>query len=824
MKTIVTYLVSFYFFCLGLSQNTNAQCPNPTVLFTEDFQNTPITGAITSVIYGQGNWTNASYTLSGTAHGWFNIINNVGDVDFYDRQVSNLCVGENVEATFWTRHSFGNTNVTYSLIDNFGVAIASTTLSLTTVYQQITLNATVTTPDLRLVMHLNSIGGNGNDVIVEDIVMSQCSNFPTEQVDYLICNDLNPIDLRSFFSANIPAGGSWSGPTALSNGDLGTYTPSVNTSGVYAYTPPSGATCASVLNSTVNVTFVPGFDLGNDTTLCNGANFVISAPTIFDSYTWNTAASTQSITISNANTYFVDATVNGTPNCTLSDTLVVNIETPSQTLTVTPPVCSQDANGTIAVDNPDAIEFSIDNGLIWQADSFFVNLPNGFYTVCSRSSLGCEICETVQLDTPPVSITVSGDTIVCENGTVNLVASANGGNSFEYNWNFTTNLDAFQNANPQSSQTYTVFAENELGCTSSSETTNVTVLPPLSGSLTPNLFLCEGDMGTLVANANGGSGFDYSFNWSTGDTQTGLNSHSISVNPTSSEVIDVTLSDNCESTPVTFTTTITVNPLPNPEFALNGNLFCEPASIIINDATTNVTVQNVDWTIANNQIFSNQSTITTASLYAGSYPISMTVTSTEGCVNTADFIDVILVEAPPTANFSHNPDPVTMFNTTVSFTENSSGAENHQWYFPGAVPSISSLDNPIITYPDGIASDYLATLIAISAAGCTDTITEKITVYPDLIIYAPNTFTPDADEYNPTWRVFMQGIDIYAFNLTVYNRWGQLIWENNDINVGWDATYNGKKIEEGVYLWRVKAKEVLTDKTYEFNGHVNVLK
>jgi len=46
------------------------------------------------------------------------------------------------------------------------------------------------------------------------------------------------------------------------------------------------------------------------------------------------------------------------------------------------------------------------------------------------------------------------------------------------------------------------------------------------------------------------------------------------------------------------------------------------------------------------------------------------------------------------------------------------------------------------------------------------------------VIFAPNIFTPDGDEFNEYWRVYITGIDIYDFHLTMYNRWGEIVWES----------------------------------------------
>ena len=115
-------------------------------------------------------------------------------------------------------------------------------------------------------------------------------------------------------------------------------------------------------------------------------------------------------------------------------------------------------------------------------------------------------------------------------------------------------------------------------------------------------------------------------------------------------------------------------------------------------------------------------------------------------------------------------------------------------------------------------------LIVESELGCFDTITQLVQVYPEVIFYAPNTFTPDGDEFNQLWNVYIEGVDIYNFELTLYNRWGQQIWINKDPNQGWDGTYNGQYVQAGTFVWTITAKDLLNDSKYEFNGHVTILK
>ena len=100
----------------------------------------------------------------------------------------------------------------------------------------------------------------------------------------------------------------------------------------------------------------------------------------------------------------------------------------------------------------------------------------------------------------------------------------------------------------------------------------------------------------------------------------------------------------------------------------------------------------------------------------------------------------------------------------------------------------------------------------------------ELIVFPEVLIYAPNTFTPDGDEFNQGWRVFMEGVDVYDFELLIFNRWGETIWESHDMTVPWDGTYNGKIVPEGTYQWVIRASDLLNDNKYVYDGHINLLK
>jgi gliding motility-associated-like protein len=67
-------------------------------------------------------------------------------------------------------------------------------------------------------------------------------------------------------------------------------------------------------------------------------------------------------------------------------------------------------------------------------------------------------------------------------------------------------------------------------------------------------------------------------------------------------------------------------------------------------------------------------------------------------------------------------------------------------------------------------------------------------------------------------------LDIYNYHLSIYNRWGELIFESNNSDYGWDGTYVNQIVETATYIWKLEFKEKLVDKRHYKTGHVNVIR
>jgi len=269
---------------------------------------------------------------------------------------------------------------------------------------------------------------------------------------------------------------------------------------------------------------------------------------------------------------------------------------------------------------------------------------------------------------------------------------------------------------------------------------------------------------------------------------------------------------------------VIVLPLPQPIIAAMDSSICEPAVFDVYSMTDPTMVATTYWKISDGQTFMNVNNFQTQPMYEGYYNVQLVVASPAGCIDSVTYNAFLSSNPKPVADYSWSPFPIQMFNTNVLFMNSSIHGYSYQWNFQNGIPGTSTDENPRIQFPEGIVSDYNTSLITTSEFGCKDTIEYTISVLPEVVIYSPNAFTPDDDEYNQTWKVVMDGIDIYDFELFIYNRWGETVWESHDISVGWDGTYNGTRVPEGTYTWTIRAKDALNDNIHNYSGYVTILK
>lgn len=268
------------------------------------------------------------------------------------------------------------------------------------------------------------------------------------------------------------------------------------------------------------------------------------------------------------------------------------------------------------------------------------------------------------------------------------------------------------------------------------------------------------------------------------------------------------------SSPATFD--ITINEIPVVEAI--GDTICagEVAFLTASGADT------YSWSPSAGLDVSTGSSVQVVLTSGQTYTVTGTDSST-GCMSTAQA--VVHVDVAPNVHFSANPQVGTQFNSQITFINNTQGADSYIWDF-GDDKGSSTASNPVYTYSE-TPDSYIVTLIAVSEAGCVDTASLIVVIREELIFYVPNTFTPDQDEFNQVFKpVFTSGYDPYDYSLQVFNRWGELIFESHNPEIGWTGTYgvNGVNCQGGTYTWKIEVKTVMSDERKMFVGHINLIR
>lgn len=329
----------------------------------------------------------------------------------------------------------------------------------------------------------------------------------------------------------------------------------------------------------------------------------------------------------------------------------------------------------------------------------------------------------------------------------------------------------------------TVSAVNMCGSNSGIKTIYIYDLPVvLAGSDTT---ICQGD--TIALSASGAG----SYLWTPANSLLNPNTSTPLAFPDSTSVYTVTGTGlyGCENTDSTI-----INVLPSPQINLgNDTSICEGDVVILDPGSGYITYLWHDSTT--NQTFQVDS--------SGVY--SVEVSTSNGCIGK----DVIVFD------YQQGP-PINIFTEECI-------NENH--------PVTLDAGGPFLSYfwQDGSSDQYYTAFesgIYWVKAGNGNCLTlDSIELFACLEITIPNVFTPNADGYNDVFKVV--GDNITIFDMQIFNRWGQIVFKSDDINLGWDGKLNGKECSEGVYYWIVNYEglgNTIDEKTGSLHGTVTLFR
>jgi len=539
--------------------------------------------------------------------------------------------------------------------------------------------------------------------------------------------------------------------------------------------------------------------------------------------------------------------------CRSSDTRTVNVfPVPTADFTFVN-ACDNEAVALTSTASPNA---GVITDYVWDIDNngstdytttnvSHVYNSDGAHTVSHTviSSYGCS--HTITRDVMVYALPVAGYTVdaVCEDATTTFtstssISSVDNDIITNYAWSFGDgNTSAAQNPTHNYGNENVYNAElvvtTNYGC---QDVINqpVTVYPLPIPDFTPTSVCLNdrsnfSDISTVSNDHTSNSIVQWSWDFGDGRTSTQQNPYNdYQTDGTFSASLNVVTNHGCAADIVK---TVTVHPLPEVSFTGVNLEGCSPicpevtSTSIINSPST---IASYQWTLSNGETYQGAVMSDCLTNPTGSsvlYGLTLRAVSNEGCVTSHTENNYIEVYHQPIADFYFEPSKPSVLETEVKFFNNSFYADTYEWTFGNQGSSTNA--NPIFDFtPEPL--EHVITLVAKTLQGCTDTVRIVLDIEDKIIFYVPNTFTPDNDDYNEVFKpVFSQGVDPQGYTLYIFNRWGELIFESHDTDIGWRGTYgpdNNQIIRDGTYIWKIIFKESMSDKHHTHTGHVNLLR
>lgn len=458
----------------------------------------------------------------------------------------------------------------------------------------------------------------------------------------------------------------------------------------------------------------------------------------------------------------------------------------------------------------------------------------GSYTVTVTDDAGCLATASTTISEPTAvnaTLSVSASPI-CIGQSSDLGAVLAGGTQpyTTFNWvadpaDPTLN-GALQNptVSPVVTTTYTFIGTDANGCASVPKYVTVEVLPPLALTITrplasPDTGICPYDFAVLNVLATGGDG---NYTYYLAPDNINPVQLPLQVQPTATTTYQFIVVDGCTTPPATASSTVTVFNLPVVDFVGDELSGCHEHTVNFIDQTSPAPA-SWSWTFGD----SNSGTSTSNSQNpshtfsgAGTYDVSLSVVTADGCVSDTVKADYIEVFPLPVANFNMDPERTNILQATIEFTD-LSVYDISSWEWDFGTGDGSAEQNPVYTYTDtGI---YVVWLTVETIHGCEDQTSRRIEIDPDVMFYIPNSFTPNGDGRNDYFRPYGEGVKWDTFEMSIYDRWGEEIYYTGNIDEPWKGWYMDREVEMGVYVFMIKIFD-LKGELHTYRGHVTLVR
>ncbi|MFM6945771.1 MAG: PKD domain-containing protein [Flavobacteriales bacterium] len=531
--------------------------------------------------------------------------------------------------------------------------------------------------------------------------------------------------------------------------------------------------------------------------------------TQWDSYLWDfgngdttSVIFNPTVTFTNPGTYQINLFVTDSV-CLITDTAQVQIlvlDSITLNLNDTISLCSSNPYLLVAQTNGTASQFiwsasaSLNPALNNPQDSTVIVAQDGWY-YCQASNGFCSVLDSVYLafDTPLQANFSVSDTIGCAPFFIQLQNNSTTTTSFL--WDFGNGVQDSNTYEPQLTYnqpgTYLISLQisDSICQGTASSSIQIVVGPSITVQAPSDLFLCSSTDTTLIASTSGNlNAIIWSSNPQFSDTLNPQGSNQLYLDdPQNGSYYVQVVSDFCVATD-----SVSIQ-IQAQAINLSGpNSSCAGAPLAL-QLDLGFTPQQIIWAPAS-IVSSGQGQQSATVTLNQSQNVYVSILTAQNCLlQDSIFINVSAFN-PQSVVATANP-LVILPNTSTQLLGQPTGNYNYSWT-PTSNLSASNVQNPT-----AILAETSIFTLQVSDGLCSGSDTVLVKVYDSICqepyVYVPNAFSPNKDGKNDL--LFVRGQYIYEFVFRVYDRWGELVWETNKLDQGWDGTYKGKLLDPDVF-------------------------
>jgi len=484
--------------------------------------------------------------------------------------------------------------------------------------------------------------------------------------------------------------------------------------------------------------------------------------------------------------------------------------------------CNNDSTGEItatASGGTQPYQYQLNNGLA-QANNTFNGLVAGNYIITIIDQNNCTTEKEITITQPDsIVLNIASTNLLCYRDSIGeIIGNAIGGtppyrfylnNGLAQSNGTFTNLPAMQ---------HNIKLIDSVGCTVTSNI-NITQPDSLSINLLVTQLSCSPEPdGLIVSNVNGGTK-PYLFSL---DNTKFIANNSYDSLPEGNYTVYVIDKNDCRIK--ANTTLIAPEPavfdIERINIAPHDSLICGPKQAFYRLNITSGSLVDCEWQFGDgSKNYTCQKNVSHWYYQQGLFDVTFRATDENGCFQTKKLQEIVTVHNKSIADFEINPVQASDLDNYVSIIDKSIHAETQEW-----IVNASPWHYTPHFELDHVTTEYTFTQITKTKYHCNDSITKVLPIIPSLLVNIPNTFTPDGNNDNDIFRPIIYNGDKDTYLFEIYDRWGELVFQTTEQNIGWDGTYKGKPAKSDSYIYVVVVKNIEKTKTEVYRDFVNLLR